>query len=160
MLFLTYILHYIIVKWKCVWAAEHKVLTWKGAAISSIISNAIRSFFVTPTFPSMRRQMLLNLGKIRTKQLKWILSDKCTKHVHPFSFLSFSLLIHFPWSRLIWGSHQVLRETWAVLAWISSDFFESLLLPCWEEKTTRSNRMNFRLGKYVKVGGLAVNCWR
>ena len=29
------------------------------------------------------------------------------------------------------------------LAWISSDYFESLLLP--QEKTTRSNRMNFRL---------------
>ena len=31
------------------------------------------------------------------------------------------------------------------LAWISSDYFESLLLPQWEEKTTWSNRMNFRL---------------
>lgn len=35
--------------------------TWKGASSSPIISNAIKSFFVTPTFPSMRRQMLLNL---------------------------------------------------------------------------------------------------
>ena len=35
-----------------------------------------------------------------------------------------------------------------MLAWISSDYLESLLLPqCWEEKTTRSNRVNFRLRK-------------
>ena len=31
-----------------------------------------------------------------------------------------------------------------VLAWISSDYFESL-----EEKTTRSNRMNFRLRRFI-----------
>ena len=35
------------------------------------------------------------------------------------------------------------------VAWISSDYFESLLLPQWrrrwEEKTTRRNRMKFRL---------------
>ena len=40
------------------------------------------------------------------------------------------------------------------LAWISSDYFESFLLPQWEEKTTRSNRMNFRLlgNTHVRTG--------
>ena len=53
-----------------------------------------------------------------------------------------------------WWQPERQKSSWlnkqnnnSALAWISSDYFESLLLPqnCWEEKTSQSNRINFRL---------------
>ena len=57
-----------------------------------------------------------------------------------------------------WWQRERQKSSWlnkqnnnSALAWISSDYFESLLLPqnCWEEKTSQSNRINFRLTLYV-----------
>ena len=57
-----------------------------------------------------------------------------------------------------WWQRERQKSSWlnkqnnnSALAWISSDYFESLLLPqnCWEEKTSQSNRINFRLTLHV-----------
>ena len=70
---------------------------------------------------------------------------------------SLKLILNWPISSIYKARSK--RQAWIILsakihltvlklAWISSDYFESLLLPqqqrCWKEKTTRSNRMKFR----------------
>ena len=66
---------------------------------------------------------------------------------------SLSLFFAQPFKPQYWSTYKFSRLIFIyffiwkhyMIAWISSDYLESLLLPCWEEKTTRSNRMNFRL---------------
>ena len=131
-----------------------------GRTASLVFRNLWQSLRI---FGSLQKSSEINCRKNDGRKLLDILNKIILAFLEPFCFFLekmyffiefFTVSVKMPKTDLTvscykgrkWNTCLVLsRYPRSDPAWISYDYFVSLLLPQWEEKTTRSNRMKFRI---------------